>query len=422
MPRRQTAKHTVQLQVLRHGEPFLSQVLRGKTLSIGPQGAPTIPTEQLPQNLDLLVPGSAGYGLRLAPPLNGEVTLPDRRLRIQDGLLLDPRPEPLVLGDGAGGTIDLGDGLSLVFAVHRCRHRFRRWSRPDPGLCAALALTCLVFAGTLLAMAPWRWQPRRPRVEQRLVQRPGAVIRLTRRQPPQRPAPPPGPTDRLKRRVKSEPRLARRTRRLRRKKAGEPSGRGVLKLLGRINKRHPGLLGQGDDATRRLLDRLDRSLASVRGPGRESGTGAGSLDRLTGLLGTASGDGDDLTGSVAATRLALPGKRARLRTPPPGAPAAPPREAIRKVVMAHGAEVRLCYEQAMLRSAQTMEGRLLLRWTIDAHGRASHPSVVRDTVGAAGLTGCVLKRIRGWIFPPCASGGCRVVYPFDFYPSRANQS
>ena len=81
----------------------------------------------------------------------------------------------------------------------------------------------------------------------------------------------------------------------------------------------------------------------------------------------------------------------------------------------------MCYEREMLRSSKLMEGRLLLRWTINGRGRATDLQVVKDGLGNPDLVLCIRDRIQSWIFPPCPRE-CTVVYPFDFSPSAASHS
>ena len=77
--------------------------------------------------------------------------------------------------------------------------------------------------------------------------------------------------------------------------------------------------------------------------------------------------------------------------------------------------IRLCYERELIASPKALEGRLLLRWTIDGQGRVSRVEVVRDSLDSSSLRKCIMARILTWRFPPCPMT-CQVVYPFDFYP------
>jgi len=402
-------RHTVHLRVLKDGELFLSRTLApGRRLTLGPVGSCTIPTDCVDQPLDLLVPGSHGYWLRLAPPLDGELRVDGRTLRVHDGLLADPRPEPLVLGDGAEGQVCLADGVFLEFTIHRIRRRFSAWPRPDVGLCAAMIIACLLLGGAMMLVAPWKGDRLRRTEAVRLVQQPRIARRLARFHRSR------SAVARRAARASNRAPLPRRDRTHRVAKARPEAvlQRGVLGLLGQLRRRHPELMGrkEGDSG---LLSRLDRSLASVSG-----GLGPDRMtdDRLVGLLDLPS----SAEAPTAAFRLPVDRPHSHARRTVAASKTAPTREEIRKVVVANGGQVRLCYEREMLSSSKPLEGRLLLRWSVDVNGRVVAPTIVKDTVGSPHLGACVLSRIQTWIFPPCDHGGCVVVYPFDFYPSTVN--
>jgi hypothetical protein len=410
----------VHARVLRDGELFLSTVLGpGRPLQIGPDcNAAASAAAQAP--LSLLVPVPGGYGLRLAPPLAGQVTVQGRTLRIQDGLLADPRPEPLILADGDHGRVllDDDDNLELLFTVHQQQRRFAPRLTVEPGLALALGLTALAFAGLLVVVAPWQGSPkRRGPVEPKLTARPTLALRLARfKRARPRPAIRRSAGNRSERLHNGRRKAATRSKARARQGQGQA---GVLGLLGQARRRHPQLFGSVDDPSRpdplEQLDKLELALASVAvpsGPPAGGGRlGGGPGMGLVGLLGPApsaeAGQG------LSPARLALP---AKAPLPVARAAARPSREEIRKVVARNSGPIRLCYERELLSSSRPLEGRLLLRWTIDAAGAVRDLEVVEDTVGSIGLRSCVLSRVRGWIFPACAQR-CRITYPFDFHPT-----
>jgi hypothetical protein len=196
----------------------------------------------------------------------------------------------------------------------------------------------------------------------------------------------------------------------------------VLALL----KRSRGLSSavvRGRIGTRSLnhtLQSLERSLTSSTAlPASE--IGQGRRDGVLDLLGAAD---DALSGPSARRQpakpmlAALPASRRSPATatgveaPGPGIS----RESIRKVVVRGSKAIRRCYEQELLTSAIPLEGRLLLRWRIDARGRVQDLTVVKDNLGSAALTRCIKQKIATWRFPACSGRSCVVVYPFDFFP------
>jgi TonB family protein len=414
-----TGGFAVHFEVLRGDEVFLSKVLPPAVpLVIGPTST-TLPTDALAAPLPLLEPVTGGFGLHLAPPLSGQILVDDRRIGIVDGLLCDPRPEPLVLGDGSAGQLDLGkDNLTLRFFVQRTHRRFIPTPTIDVGLAIGLGLSTLLFGVVIAMVAPWEGERRR-QTETRLVKQPGTITRLARLAPRPPLEPRNGTTTAKAERARRKHDVVRRRRRVARSPRRSPGAkRGVLGLL---ESSAPGL-GRGTD-TNRLIRNLDRTLASVSGSldgfGRGVGGNGGGPDRLLGLLGSTSPAASEAPLPPVRLRLA-PRRQPKLATAPlPSTKkTGPTREAIRKVVAHHGGEIRLCYERELLSSSTPLEGRLLLRWTIDGTGRVVDVEVVRDSVGSAPLRRCVLQRIRQWIFPPCESH-CRITYPFDFYPKMS---
>jgi hypothetical protein len=417
----------VQVQVFKDGELFLSRdVLTPRSVTVGPNAVDTIPTVALERSIAVLRHQPGGFGVRLCSPMSGQLHVGDRLLRVEDGLLLDPRPEPLTLGHGDRGTLWLDQAIELRFTIHRRQVSRGRFTRPDVGLIASLAGTAAAVLVLLCVMSPWSWSPRMDPakvVERRLTQRP-AALDLTRLRPARvKPSTGKRPRERVARSTKAAPQ--RRTSPT--KKAGRPSvrRRGLLGALRRSSKL-AGLVKPGlSRSMQQALQGLDRvrTLTSTRGLLGRSDPGGGSRsgDPIMGLisgvqsrLATASSAGP---AKPSLRRLVEPVTRvkAKLQQPQTGQIS---REAIRKVVMKGSRGVRLCYERELISSTRPLEGRLLLRWRIDPTGRAREITVVKDAPGSPTLNRCILDRIRSWRFRPC-SGTCTVVYPFDFFPKMS---
>ena len=90
------------------------------------------------------------------------------------------------------------------------------------------------------------------------------------------------------------------------------------------------------------------------------------------------------------------------------------KELIRKVIQEHASQIRYCYEQELTRDPK-LEGKVAIRWVINADGRVSSPQV--DT-GATTLMNdkvhhCMMERIASWEFPKPKGGGIAVItYPW----------
>jgi hypothetical protein len=406
------ARHQVQLSVLRDGELLFAQAVRpGHALTVGPAAGDVVPTTVLPSSLPLLVPTRAGYGLRLRAPLAGHVQAAGRRLRFEGGLLLDPRPEPLLLTDGDEGEVALDEHLRVRFTVHRLTRAFVVWPRCEPRLALCLAGACAVALAGILAVAPHAPPARAGAREVRLETRPAIVDLALRRR---------GPT------VARHRRDARPTRPVatRSSPRRNPSRTDVLRrgVLGILDSPQTARSRRGRDATLgRALAALDRLAltSAATGPRGSSGGRGDGRDPLGAWLGRTTGDGDGLPlPRPALRREHPPGPRLALQSSTAGGPS---REEIRSVVASGSAAVRLCYERELITSGQPREGRLLLEWTIGADGRVVAPTVRRDTIGSASLRACILQQVAGWVFPRCPKQ-CQVVYPFEFYSSVAAAS
>jgi hypothetical protein len=397
----------VQVRVLRDGELlFARDVPPGRPLSVGPDGGDIIPTTALRASISLLTPRRASYGLRLEAPLAGWITVSGRTLRVVEGLLADPRPEPLLLAEGDHGQLSLGDGLELQFAVERLQRGLRFRPRIEPRLALCLSGTAIAAAIAVIVVGRGATELR-PVREVRLHTRP-AILTLRRlRAPSVAPSRAEGATP---------TRLTRAAPRKRRqapvKREDAILRRGALGLL----HRDPSI-ARAADSTRRTLAALDATLAAVTAmPGTSGGVARGSRALRDPLLALLGGGGKDRGDGLPLPALA-PALKDSVAAPstiddPPTA--GPGREEIRKVVVANADAVRLCYERALITSPTLGEGQLLVEWEIDASGRVTHARASKDSIGDASLRTCVLGRVRGWSFPPC-SRRCRVVYPFEFY-------
>lgn len=89
------------------------------------------------------------------------------------------------------------------------------------------------------------------------------------------------------------------------------------------------------------------------------------------------------------------------------------REVIRRVVLAHRAQIRFCYEKALQTQPQ-LAGKVAVEFVIGADGKVTTARAAEDSVGAE-VGACVVSKVRGWSFPKPKGGGVVVVtYPFLF--------
>lgn len=91
------------------------------------------------------------------------------------------------------------------------------------------------------------------------------------------------------------------------------------------------------------------------------------------------------------------------------------RDEVRVVVRAKLPQVRACFDAGLARAGD-LGGRIVLRFTIAADGRAAAIGVVEDELGAAsGVADCLVDELTRWQFPrPRGGRELTINYPFVF--------
>lgn len=88
------------------------------------------------------------------------------------------------------------------------------------------------------------------------------------------------------------------------------------------------------------------------------------------------------------------------------------REAIRRVVQRNLSQVRFCYEQG-LTANPSIEGRVVVSWTVDSSGVVQASTISSTTLGNAQVESCIAGAVRRWSFPqPDGGMPVGVNYPF----------
>jgi hypothetical protein len=87
---------------------------------------------------------------------------------------------------------------------------------------------------------------------------------------------------------------------------------------------------------------------------------------------------------------------------------------IQSTIQRNVGQVRACYERE-LKAQPSLNGKVVLSWTIGADGHTRSVSGVRNTTGNRELLSCVRKAVRGWRFPQAQSPQ-DIEYPFVFKP------
>lgn len=88
------------------------------------------------------------------------------------------------------------------------------------------------------------------------------------------------------------------------------------------------------------------------------------------------------------------------------------RAIVQRVVRRNIRRIRLCYERELRRDPRR-EGRVVVRWTIDAEGNVASAEVIETTLNAPSVEQCIVGVIRRLRFPEPPGGGViHVTYPF----------
>jgi len=147
------------------------------------------------------------------------------------------------------------------------------------------------------------------------------------------------------------------------------------------------------------------------GPGGPGGLGGGIGGGLGGLMGLKAG---------GTTKL----KAGRVKVSPPGITGAAATNSLRssaviaRIVNQRKQGIEYIYKK-YLKTNPSLEGKIVVRFTIAANGDVTACSIVSSTMGNGGLESEICSRIMTWKFPPIDAGDVTVVYPFAFFSAGA---
>ena len=83
---------------------------------------------------------------------------------------------------------------------------------------------------------------------------------------------------------------------------------------------------------------------------------------------------------------------------------------------AHINEVRLCYNQGLVRDPE-LSGKVSIQFTIGASGSVASATVADSTLSDENVANCIAKAVKRWTFPkPTGGGVVAVTYPFVLEP------
>jgi|GEM_PF-251813 len=167
------------------------------------------------------------------------------------------------------------------------------------------------------------------------------------------------------------------------------------------------------------------ALAGLSGASLGTGYGSGGLgSRGTGAGGGGFGSGVGRGSGIGIGTLGAGGGDIGLstRTPPRvknGAVVVQgslDKAVITRVIRAHEAQVRYCYERRLV-TTPGLAGKVSLRFTIAADGRVTAVTVDHDSVKDAALNACLVGRAKTWRFPSHPGAAVVVTWPWLFQPA-----
>lgn len=89
------------------------------------------------------------------------------------------------------------------------------------------------------------------------------------------------------------------------------------------------------------------------------------------------------------------------------------KEVVKSVVVAHSADIKACYLDALNRD-KDLKGKIVLRWTVQ-DGAVKASEILRDqsTINDQVMENCILAKVNTWMFPE-SKGEVNIDYPFEF--------
>lgn len=192
---------------------------------------------------------------------------------------------------------------------------------------------------------------------------------------------------------------------------GFSSGSGGLAMLG---------TGRGGGCTGANCGYGTYGVGNLDTVGSTGGCSREDFDRLVAQYGR-SGAMDRCSGT--AQRVGPTTLSRASRIPPPPLPTVTTtsglsREAIRRTVQRHLAEVRHCYEQRLI-ARPDLEGRVSVQFIVSPAGAvmSALTDAARSDLGDAETSGCIERAVSRWSFTP-SEGVTSVSYPFVFARSE----
>jgi len=439
-PRALSSQAMLQIAVIWHGTIIGYRLQRRRRkVTVGPHKRATFCTPPVrgATRFALLTPRKNGYVLHLAPELRGEVNVGG---------------QPMSVADVSSSAVDLvaGDRAKLTFGELRIEIR---WVDPpdviprprvdDPEMVRTTVGTGVVL-GLVALLLTLIWEKEAPKPP--LALNPDRITKIEAPQALEFEKQQVKKREEAKAQEKSKEKEGQTTRA--KEKAGKlgradakekdtiiPKGRedilrekvqntGLLSIFGR--QKAPGsgiskLFTQSNDVEQAMAGMAGAKLVAGRGAGGLSTSGAGTGGGGTGFghiygAGNLDTGGRGTHGKGRGPKLAERGEHevsVGLGSGGGETDGSLSKEQINKVVKAHLAGVKYCYEKE-LQHKSSLAGGVDIFWVIQPDGTVSKATVKSSTMNDTAVEGCIVRQVKQWQFPKAAAQTTVTRYPFIF--------
>jgi hypothetical protein len=434
-------KAALQVAVIWRGQILGYKMLRKRgKVWVGSSKRSTFITPQLggQQRFLLLAPNRNGYVLRLAPELKGDLVLAGTATSVTD---VKSREVDLARGDRAKLTFADGSDLRIEIRWVDPPERVPRPRIDDPEMVQYMLGTSIVL-GIFATILVFMWEKEAPRPPLAL-----SAERIAKIEAPQAVE---FQKEKKKEAEKAESDSKEKEGQMKRakEKAGKlgrddakvkdtiiPKGRedilrekvqkiGILSVIGKDKAPGSGLsklLGQNNDVEQAVAGMAGARMQVGRGSGGLSTSGAGPGGGGTGYghiygAGNLDTGGRGTHGKGRGPKLAERGEHEVSVGMGGGAgdtDGSLSKEQINKVVRAHLAGIKYCYEKELQHKAG-LSGGIDVFWVIQPDGTVSKANVKNTTMGDAAVEGCIVRQVKQWQFPKAPAQTTVGRYPFIF--------
>lgn len=90
---------------------------------------------------------------------------------------------------------------------------------------------------------------------------------------------------------------------------------------------------------------------------------------------------------------------------------------IREVIERHRSGLEYIYKK-YLKTNPTLQGKVVVSFTISASGRVSNAYLISSTLGNPTMENEIVSAVYGWSFPAITKGDTVIIYPFIFFSSK----